>query len=672
VASETGTSDTDRSLYSPEILDSGIADYRRFANALPQIAWTCDAVGQLDWVNDRWYELTGLTREETLNKNALDAVHPDDRVEIARRWGDAIASSAPCEFEYRIRNASGVYRWHLCRVAPARDDTGTVVKWVAAAFDIDDRHRAEDALRLAEVELRQSEALSRARADELTALMDAVPAAVWISRDPDCLVVRGNPAGYEILRSDPGRNLSKTAPDNEPTRHFEVFANGKRVAPNNLPLQRAARGAEIRNHEEEIRFEDGEVKHLIGSAIPLRDPNGKPRGAIGAFVEVTRIKQAEEAMRAADRRKDEFLALLSHELRNPLGPIITAAQLMQLRRDTNSTEELEVILRQARHLVGLVDDLLDVSRVARGKVTLSKRKLELADIVAKAVESTGPLLEERRHRLSLSVPVTGLPIEADEVRMTQVVNNLLTNAARYTPPGGYVAVSGVREGNDIVLRVRDSGIGIDPALLPGIFDMFEQGARNADRSDGGLGLGLSLVRSLTTLHGGTVKAASEGRGRGAEFTVRLPASGPVAPNWSTRAPVRVTSVSATAARARILVVDDNRDGAAMIAELLSGSGHFVRVANDPSQALRLIETFVPQIAVLDIGLPVMDGYALARELRTRLSDTPPILIALTGYGQGQDQRRSKEAGFAFHLVKPVDGDMLLNLLDGLAVRGLES
>jgi CheY-like chemotaxis protein/two-component sensor histidine kinase len=323
-------------------------------------------------------------------------------------------------------------------------------------------------------------------------------------------------------------------------------------------------------------------------------------------------------------------------------------------------------MRQAQHLVRLVDDLLDVARVARGKITLTRKRLEIAIVVAKAIEATAPLLEQRQHRFALSVASEGLAVDGDEVRLTQVVSNLLTNAARYTPPGGRIEVTARSEADNIVLAVLDNGTGIDASLLPDVFDMFVQGPRGSDRAEGGLGLGLSLVKSLTELHGGTVAAHSEGPGRGSTFTVWLPASAP----WVGRAdPPSPPQWAVSDTTRRVLVVDDNHDAAEMLSVLLAHAGHEVEIAGDALQALSAADVFRPQVAIVDIGLPVMDGYTLGRELRARLGSATPILIALTGYGQAEDRRRSKEAGFASHLVKPVDAQTVIRLVEALGKTG---
>jgi CheY-like chemotaxis protein len=346
-------------------------------------------------------------------------------------------------------------------------------------------------------------------------------------------------------------------------------------------------------------------------------------------------------------------------LRNPLTPILTSARLLERRVDAEARQEVGIIVRQVKHLARLVDDLLDVSRLARGAVTLSKARINLATVVSRAIDATSPLFEERGHRLEVSMPAEGLEVEGDAMRLTQVLDNLLSNAARYTPPGGVVSVTGTREDDSAVLRVRDSGVGIDPTLLPDLFDTFTQGARGPDRAEGGLGIGLSLVRTLTELHGGTATAHSDGLGEGAEFSIRLP-SASIGASESVRSTSFDEDVNdAMVAGTRVLVVDDHRDVVDGLARLLSVLGYDVRAVADSLDAIALAEHFRPQVAILDIGLPKMDGYALARELHARLAEAPPILIALSGYGQPLDRARSEAAGFALHLVKPVDVDELL-------------
>ncbi len=372
------------------------------------------------------------------------------------------------------------------------------------------------------------------------------------------------------------------------------------------------------------------------------------------------LAERQELLRKAEgasRAKDEFLAILGHELRNPLAPIVTALDLMKARGGAPE-RELAVIERQTRHLVRLVDDLLDVSRIARGMVTLEKEPIELAEVVEKAIEMAEPLIEKRTQRLEVEVE-PGLVVHGDSTRLAQVIGNLLTNAAKYTPAGGSISVRGSREGEEAVVRVRDTGVGIEPAMLPAVFDMFVQERQALDRARGGLGLGLTIVKSLVEAHGGTVSAHSDGPGKGSEFTIRLPA---VRVRASTP---RVEVPDAARARSgmRVLVVDDNEDAAILMAEALAHKGFDTRTAADANEAMALVETFEPEVAILDIGLPVIDGYQLARALRARPGGDQLYLIALTGYGQAMDRERALAAGFDHHLVKPVDVAAIRRLLD---------
>ncbi len=385
-------------------------------------------------------------------------------------------------------------------------------------------------------------------------------------------------------------------------------------------------------------------------------------------LERSRLFKAESSARAsaesASRSKDEFLAMLSHELRNPLAPIRTAVQLMKLRGGDQAVREREIIERQVAHLSGLVDDLLDVSRVARGQISLSRVPIAVSEVLARAVEMASPLLEQRAHHLVVSVAQPDLQpalmVNADPLRLAQVLANLLTNAAKYTPPHGHVWLTAALEGESVVIRVRDDGDGISPELLPRVFDLFVQGSRTAARSEGGLGLGLALVKSFVALHEGTVVAASEGLGKGSEFVVRIPALRDTAAT-ATR-PLRDVPSGVSRGR-RILVVDDNEDARELLAELLRSLGHEVAVAEDGPTALEQLREFAAEVAILDLGLPVMDGFELARRVREQQGPAAPRLIALTGYGLDRDLAQTRAAGFAVHLVKPVDAADLVSAIE---------
>jgi PAS domain S-box-containing protein len=365
-------------------------------------------------------------------------------------------------------------------------------------------------------------------------------------------------------------------------------------------------------------------------------------------------------LQQVDRMKDEFLAMLAHELRNPLAPIRNALELIQLEDPPpppGARENLEIIDRQVTHLVRLVGDLLDISRISQGKIVLQKEPLDVADVVTRALETSQPLFTARQHSLRVEMPQGPLPVEGDLVRLVQVLANLLNNAAKYTPEGGRIELLVERADGQAVLRVRDNGMGIPREILPRLFDLFTQSDRTLDRSEGGLGIGLTLVRRLAEMHGGTVEATSEGQGKGSEFIVRLPLAKAPA-----KAPAAAPAAPAQAQRRRVLAVDDNHDSAKTMTRLLQALGHEVRTAHDGAGALREAEAFAPEIVLLDIGLPGMDGFEVARRLRASRSFDDTVLIALTGYGSPEDRAQSREAGFNAHLVKPVDLEALKQLL----------
>jgi PAS domain S-box-containing protein len=416
-------------------------------------------------------------------------------------------------------------------------------------------------------------------------------------------------------------------------------------------------GAPLRHEARLLRRDGVYIWHLL-QIEPFTCERGKRTGWIGFATDIQQVKELAERAEAANRAKDEFLALLSHELRNPLSPILTAVQLVRLRNGGRAVQELDVLERQVRHLARLVEDLLDVSRITRQKITLERRPVRITEVVDRAIEAASPLIDERNHRLLVERPPHDVMVFADPDRLEQVFWNLLTNAAKYTPPQGKITLIVDQTESEIVVRVRDAGEGIPPDLLPKLFDPFSQGARPLDRRQGGLGLGLTIVRNLVELHGGSVTAHSEGPGRGSEFVVRLPRIMP----GEAHAPGKARGISVSSTRPRVLVVDDNNDAANMLAETLQDLGCQTETAFDGPSALEAAKGFRPRVVLLDIGLPLMDGYEVARRLRQEAELAPLKLVAITGYGEGSDRQKSREAGFDEHVVKPVDIDKLPGLL----------
>jgi PAS domain S-box-containing protein len=502
--------------------------------------------------------------------------------------------------------------------------------------------------RKAEAALRESERLHR-----LT--LDSVRDYAILTMDTEGRIIQTNAGVERVLGYREDELLGRTS------AMLYTFEDARDGIP-----QRELDRAGARGVDDEERWhvrKDGSKFWGSGLVMPLLDEREQLRGFTKVVRDMTERKRAEEALKEADRRKDEFLAMLAHELRNPLSAIHNAAQLA--RRPELPPEKLEwtkeVICNQVKHLAHLVDDLLDVSRITRGKIRLRLEPLDLAIILNRAVETARPLIDGRQHHLLVSIDRGPLPVQGDSVRLEQIFVNLLANAAKYTEPGGQIAIVAYAEGSEhLVVRVIDDGIGIDPAMLPRVFDLFAQIDQSLDRSQGGLGIGLTIARRLVEFHGGTIGVDSDGHGRGSVFTVRLPASASateIPPDIEAR-PRLIRPGS------KILVVDDNMETAGALAGMLEISGFDVRSVHDGRDAIEAARAYQPETVLLDIGLPGMDGYEVAERLRLEQGLEETMIIAITGYGEEQAFRRSKEAGFDHHLVKPVNYESLLDLLVG--------
>lgn len=526
-----------------------------------------------------------------------------------------------------------------------------------------------DALRRAENELTESLAAQTQRGvtseEQFRLLVESVR---------DYAIFMLDARGYVATWNVGAKRIKGYAAEEIIGRHFSTFYPPDEAANGKCEYELEVATQEGRFEEEGWRVCKDGTRFWANVVIsPIRDAEGTLLGFAKVTRDLTERKRAQEEQAArqvaeaarqaaeeANRAKDEFLAMLGHELRNPLAPIATALQLMQMRGDGSTSREQQVIERQVRHMMRLVDDLLDVSRITRGTLALNLEVLDVRDVIAKALELASPLLEQRRHHVRIDAPEQPVLVEADEARLTQVFGNILMNAARYTNEGGHVWVEITLGADQAEVAIRDDGQGIAPELLPKIFDLFVQGHQETDRSVGGLGIGLTLARRLVDKQGGKVWAESAGEGQGSTFRVRLPA---VAPDRQSDEASAQRLGPAVEHPYRVLVVDDNRDAAELLAEVLQAVGHEVMVAGDAAEALGLVRgAFKPDVAVLDIGLPVMDGYGLASRLQAELGAAAPRLIAVSGYGQQRDRERSAQAGFAAHFVKPVDLQQLLALI----------
>ena len=497
----------------------------------------------------------------------------------------------------------------------------------------------------------------RQRLQAFQALIARAPVPIAIAHDPECRFVSANRALASLLRLPADANFSLTPkPGEQPL--YRIQRNKRDVPAADLPMQYAIAHRSSVSNEIEIVRPDGSVVYVQNDVEPLYDVHGQIYGCVSVCVDVTDRRLAEIGLRDADRRKDEFLATLSHELRNPLAPIRAALEVMRLARsDSAAVEQARLTMeRQVLHLVRITDDLLDVARITQNKVELRRERLDLRAVLQSAIEATRPLIDGGDLTLTLDLPRLPIWADADFTRLVQVFSNLLNNAAKYTERGGEIRVTAAASDTFASVAVTDTGVGMEPTMLTHIFDMFTQLQAHRDRTQGGLGIGLTLARRLVVLHGGTIEARSDGPGRGSSFIVRLPVGQPVEERL-----LSGTGERAPCGPCRVLVAEDNPDTAEMMCMMLRLKGHDVRIARDGVAAIELARAFDPHIAFLDIGMPRMDGYEAARHIRDLLGNRV-TLVALTGWGQDEDKRRSREAGFDHHLTKPPEPDVLDELI----------
>jgi len=572
------------------------------------------------------------------SQDLASLTHPDDRETVQRNIRAAVRDGAGYEAEFRTVRPNGEVIWIYVNARVFRKGS-RAVRMVGATIDIDDRKRMELALRASEQRLRFALQAANAGAWQINALTGET---FW---SPEFRDLHGYDATTPPTRDMWGERLH---PDDR-ERMLKDFTN------------RLKTNGETEFHREfRIIHPSRGVRWIHSAGSIERDSTGRAREMRGISIDISRIKQVEEELREADQRKNEFLATLAHELRNPLAPIRNGLELLRLAQNGDVAERARSMMdRQLKQMVRLIDDLLEVSRITRGKIQLNREPLNIETALHSAIEMSKPLIDASSHQLWVNLPTEPMIVNGDLTRLSQVFGNLLNNAAKYTNPGGDIWLSATSADGVARVSVRDNGIGISPAMLPRIFEMFTQADHAPHHTQGGLGIGLSIAKRLIEMHAGTLAVSSEGGGRGSEFIVELPLH--VASTAEANTSVQLDPVAPPKAL-RVLVADDNADAAASLSMILQLSGHEVWTAYDGQEALQLAESIQPEVALLDIGMPHLDGYELCRKLREKTYGRDMKIFALTGWGQAEDKQRSEEAGFDEHLVKPADIRTLEHLL----------
>jgi PAS domain S-box-containing protein len=642
--------------------------FRQMADSIPQLTWYANADGYITWYNRRWYDYTGTTPEQMEGWGWQRVHDPAVLPLVLERWRASLASGQPFEMEFPLKGADGLFRPFLTRVAPLRDDTGTVVQWFGTNTDVTDQHRAAETLRASELQLRQ--------------MADTMAHMIWVTR-PDGFHEWYNQRWYEFTGVPEGSTDGEAwngmfHPDDQ-ARAWARWRHSLDTG-------------EHYEIEYRLRHHSGQYRWVLGRAMPVRNQRGEIERWFGTCTDIHAMRQltderehllqSEQAARVeserASRMKDEFLATLSHEIRTPLNAILGWATILRSGKFSpdSAAQGLETIERNARVQTQMIDDLLDMSRIISGKLRLDVQRIDLADVIRAAAETVTPAAGARDIRLQLVLDPMAGPVSGDPNRLQQVLWNLLSNAIKFTPKGGRVQVLLERINSHLEVSVSDTGEGIDPAFLPHVFDRFRQADATTTRRHGGLGLGLAIVKQVVELHGGTIRAKSPGKDQGSTFIVSLPLTvlhpeveSLPARRHPTAEPVALAIDSdVQIAGVRILVVDDEPDARAMLRRLFEERGAAVSSAASASEALSILQTERPDVLVSDIGMPGEDGYALIRRVRALMPEhggrTPAI--ALTAYARAEDRVRAVVAGFQHHLSKPIEPVELIVLVASLA------